>query len=187
MIFAVADTETTGLPFHRAARLDQQPRIIEIAGVITDGVDVLDKFECIVNPGVAIEQIITDITGLTNADLADKPAFKDVIPQVAEFFGKADACIFHNASFDRSMFAYDLQRIGLELDAINWPELTICTVEETMPRYGRRMKLEELYNLHCGEYVQKHRALDDVLLLHQVCIRTGVYSAYKQTEEMRAL
>ena len=182
MLFAVADTETTGLPLHRKAKLSQQPRIIEVAGIITDGINILDEFEVIVNPGVAIEQIITEITGLKNDDLEDKPSFSEVINPIGEYFKKADAVIFHNASFDRSMFVYDLEHIGKTLTDIMWPQLTICTVEESMHRYGRRMKLIELYELLVGPYTQKHRALDDVKLLHEVCKTMGVYKAYQAME-----
>lgn len=182
MIFAVSDTETSGLPFHRAARLNQQPRIIEVGGIITDGIDVLEEFSVVVNPGIQIEQIITDITGFTNDDLADKPPFEKVVGQVAAFYAKADAVVFHNASFDRSMFDYALQRIDKTLADINWPGLTICTVEETMPRHGRRMKLQELYKLYVGELVQDHRALSDVYMLHAVCKALGIYDAYRAME-----
>jgi len=182
MLFAVSDTETTGLPFHRAARLNQQPRIIEVGGILTDGINVIEEFSVVVNPEMEIEQIITDITGFTNDDLRDKPTFDKVIDQVAAFYAKADAVIFHNASFDRSMFEYALKRIDLGLVAINWPQLTICTVEETFPKHGRRMKLEELYNMYVGEIVQDHRALSDVYMLHAVCQKLGVYEAYTAME-----
>jgi DNA polymerase III epsilon subunit-like protein len=182
MLFAVSDTETSGLPFHRAARLNQQPRIIEVGGIITDGIEVIEEFSVVVNPGIQIEQIITDITGFTNADLADKPPFEDVVDQVAAFYAKADAVIFHNASFDRSMFEYALKRIDKALPDIRWPHLTICTVEETFPRHGRRMKLEELYNMYVGEIVQDHRALSDVYMLHEVCKKLGIYEAYAGLE-----
>ncbi|UVN13624.1 hypothetical protein FBPa24_0025 [Pseudomonas phage vB_PaeM_FBPa24] len=52
MIFAVWDTETTGLPFHQRVSLRKQPRIIEFAGVITDGEKILDEVEFICNPGL---------------------------------------------------------------------------------------------------------------------------------------
>ncbi len=176
--FAVFDTETTGLTVHPLARLDQQPRIIEFAGIITDGVEILAELEFICNPGIAIEAIITEITGLTNKDLDDKPPFSNFVDDVGKFFAAADVAVAHNLSFDKALLEYDMIRAGLPFDKLGFPAIHCCTVEQTMPMYGRRMRLNELYELHVGEYVQKHRAMDDIKLLHAVCQKTGVYDAF---------
>lgn len=179
MIFGVFDFETTGLTVHPLAELDLQPRPIEFAALLTDGENIIDTFEFIINPGMAIEEIITKITGLTNEDLENQPVFSEFIPKLKDIFGRADACIAHNLSFDKSITNYALQREGLTLDDVNFPELQICTVEQTYHHFGRRMRLEELYNLLCGKYEQKHRALDDVLLLHEICKTIGVYNMWE--------
>lgn len=178
-IFAVYDTETTGLTVHHQGELDKQPRIIEFAGIITDGVSILDEIEFICDPGIAIDEIITKITGLTNADLKGKPKFETFLPRLGDYFGQANIAIAHNLSFDQDLLTYDLVRIEKELADINFPKFKCCTVEQTLPLFGRRMKLEQLYNMHVGHYEQKHRAMDDILLLHDVCKRMGVYNAYK--------
>lgn len=183
MIFAVFDSETTGLPFHREARLDQQPRIIEFGGVLTDGKHILDEQSFICNPGIEIEDVITKITGLTNADLKDHPPFAEFVPQLRDYFVQADVIISHNLSFDKAMVTYDLRRLDMELYDAYWiNQLEVCTVEQSQHRYGRPMRLTELYNMLCGEYVQKHRALDDVRLLHEVCDKLGVYTALTSLE-----
>lgn len=190
MIFAVFDTETTGLPFHMDAPLNIQPRIIEFAGIITDGQEILHTCEFVVNPGIAIEAIITQITGFTNDDLKDKPDLSAHVVDLCNFFGWSAlnqpngerGIIAHNLSFDRKMLQFDLARRDMTLDDIAYRGVQICTVEQTTPFYGRNMKLQELYNMHCGEYVQKHRALDDVMLLHEVCQKFGIYSAFTNKE-----
>lgn len=179
MLFGVFDWETTGLTVHPLAALEMQPRPIEFAGLITDGKEVIRTFEFLTNPGIALEEIITKITGLTNEDLEDQPLFVDHIPTLKEFFGQCDACIAHNLSFDKNITKYALQREGLTLADVSFPKIEICTVEQTMPMFGRRMKLEELYNLYFGDYEQKHRALDDVMLLHKVCQHIGIYDIWE--------
>lgn len=183
MKFAILDTETTGLPYHRLAPLKQQPRIIEFAAILTDGITIFDQIEFKCNPGMEIEAIITKITGLTNADLREMPDFSRYIPDLKEFLSQADAAVAHNMSFDKSMVAYDLARRGLELDDVDWPPLSLCTVEETMPLHGKRMKLEQLYELHFGAKTQKHRALDDVIDLHKVCQKIGLYEAFREGQK----
>lgn len=180
MLFALFDNETTGLPFHFLSDLSQQPRIIEFGGIITDGINIIDRLEFICNPGIAIDAIITKITGLTNEDLDGKPDFGAFIPQLNAFFAQADAAVAHNLSFDEGRLSDDLQRRSKAISDISYPKLGLCTVEQTTPIFGRPMKLIELYRHYVGEYEQKHRALDDVLRLHAVCQKIGLYDAFKQ-------
>lgn len=189
MLFSVFDTETTGLPLHRDAPLRKQPRIIEFAGLITDGKEILDTLEFICNPGIAIEPIITEITGLTNKDLEDKPPFSKFVGDVRDYFKKSTGRIAHNLSFDKGMLVFDLRRIDMTLDEISWnadergePAVEICTVEETFHQLGKRQRLQDLYQRHFGPYVQKHRALDDVILLHKIAQAEGVYEALTSQE-----
>lgn len=177
--FAVFDNETTGLTLHPLVEIEKQPRIIEFAAIITDGVEILDTLEFMCDPGIAIDDDITRITGITNRQLVGKPKFEEYVAQLAEFFGKADAAVAHNLSFDRALLHYDLTRAGLTLQDINFPEVKLCTVEQTMPLFGRRMRLQELYQHVTRElYIQKHQAMDDVLLLNRVCQKLGVYDAF---------
>lgn len=178
-LFLPFDFETTGLTVHPLAELEKQPRPIEFAAVLTDGKKILDQFEFIINPDMAIEEVITKITGLTNMDLDANPMFSHFVPELTSIFSQADVTIAHNHSFDRAILKYALQREGLELADVNFPSINICTVEQTIHRFGRRVKLEELYNWHCGKYEQKHRALDDVLLLHEICGHLGIYDMWE--------
>ena len=182
MLFAVLDFETTGLPFHPKAPLRKQPKAIEFAALLTDGKEVLDTLEFICNPGVDVEPIITKITGLTNAALRTHKPFHTFIPQIADFLGRADAVIAHNLPFDRFIMESDLRRNEKVLADVNWPRIQICTIEQTVHEYGYQRRLQHLYEENIGPYVQKHRALDDVRLLHEVCKIKGVYSAYTSME-----
>lgn len=185
MLFAVFDTETTGLPLHRDADIREQPKIIEFGGIITDGDDILFEDQFICNPGQDIEPVIIGITGLTNDDLRDQPPFAHFVERVKNYFAKCDAVIAHNLSFDKAMVRWDLQRIGRQLSDVCWFDDTIeiCTVEQTFHQYGRRMKLRELYNLLVGPYTQSHRSLSDVMALHEVCQKVGVYEAFQDQYE----
>lgn len=177
-IFAVFDWETTGLTVHPDSDLDKQPRPIEFAGIITDGKTIIDQLEFICDPEIAIDEVITRITGLTNADLKGKPLFKDFVPQLAEYFGQAQIAIAHNLSFDKNITKYAMERHDWDLSGVNFPTYQCCTVEQLLPLFGRRMRLEDLYNKFIGSYVQKHRALDDVMLLHELCQHFEVYDAF---------
>ncbi len=178
MIFCLKDFETTGLTRHPLADIRRQPRAIEFAAILTDGETILDQTEFICNPGVPLEPIITKITGLKDSDLIDKSPFSDYVEQIADFMAGSDAIIAHNLSFDKAIMTYELARLGHGLEMINYPAIEICTVEQTLPLYGRRMKMTELYEELAGPYVQKHRAMDDILMLHEICKTLGVYKCF---------
>lgn len=181
MKFAVLDWETTGLTMHPQAELQKQPRAIEFAGIITDGETIFDELEFICNPGQEIEPIITKITGFTNEDLYTKEYFNKYASDLTSYFAQADCAISHNLSFDRAIARIESEHMGVALSDFSWPRLEACTVEQTFHMFGRRMKLSELYEIKFGKYEQKHRAMDDLMLLHKVCQSYGVYDALKRS------
>ncbi len=186
MLFSIFDTETTGLTKHPEASIDEQPRVIEFGGIITDGKAILEEYEFKCNPGVALEAVITKITGLTDEDLKDKPPFASHIGNLRNYFLKSRGRIAHNLSFDRDLLQYECERAGRTLSDIGYyidapgGSLTVelCTVEQSFFEYGRYMKLQELIEIVKGEYVQRHRALDDVLQLFDVAKFLGVFEVF---------
>jgi DNA polymerase III epsilon subunit-like protein len=165
--YLVFDTETTGLPLPSVMPLDKQPRIIEFgAALVRDG-KVVDSVDFVINPGMPLPEVITKITGLTDADLEDAPPFGDMLPAIRELFEQADVLVAHNAEFDTTLLKFELKRLGVE--EFPWPKETLCTVQEFTHRFGRRPKLTELYEHSLGKKLeQTHRALDDVMALVEV-------------------
>lgn len=176
--FLVFDNETTGLTVHPKSSIRLQPRIIEFAAIITDGVETLDSLEFLCNPGIPLEEIITKITGLTDESLKDQPPFAVNVDAIGKLFAQADVAIAHNLSFDKSMLEYDMLRAGRSFAELNFPLIPCCTVEQSFHQFGRRVKLSDLYEMYCGPYVQKHRAMDDIRLLDELCKAMGVYRAF---------
>lgn len=178
MMFALFDFETTGLPLHRRASLTKQPKAIEFGGILTDGKTVVEEINVLINPNVPLEPIITRLTGITDEMLDGQPTWSSHIKDISEFFGKADAVMSHNLSFDKFIAECEMRRSNEHLGAINWPSLEICSVEETRHLYGFNMKLEKLYELYVGELVQTHRASDDCKMLFEVAKATGIFRAW---------
>lgn len=173
MINLIWDTETTGLAKHPLARDGVQPHIIEWAGILVDeNGDKLDEFVQMINPGIEIEAIITEITGITNDMLKDKPSFKEVCEPILTFMKRADQIIAHNLPFDWTMLTLELDRIRVPHPTFKY---TLCTVQEHVAEYGYRPKLTILYERYMGKPLnQTHRALDDVEALAEICKEAGV-------------
>lgn len=153
---AVADVETTGLdPIHdqvidiavALVRVDSLGRIVE----------VIDAVQSLRDPGRPIPEAITDITGITDADVAgvefDERPFVNLLRS-------ADLCVAHNAAFDVPFIE------GLTEDACSLP--WACSMSEfDWTRAGfDGAKLGHLL-MQMGKFADAHRASSDVTaLLH---------------------
>lgn len=179
----IFDTETTGLPLPSVIDASKQPSVIELGAIRCDEQgEVVSHFSQLVNPGFPISEEITNITGITNEDLADQPPMADVIGKFAEFAEGATDWIAHNADFDHSMILWELDRLRGTPGKHKVPDIfaeadIICTVGEYYHIYGRRLRLIELYQEMTGkEYPQTHRALDDCRALHEALIAAGWFA-----------
>jgi DNA polymerase-3 subunit epsilon len=164
------DTETTGLCKPSASGLDAQPYITEIfcLKIDDDTMEILGEFDSLIKVPVPLSKEITRITGITDADLANKPSFLKIYPELADFFTGTDNLVAHNLAFDRSMLANDLLRIDKVLN-FPWPKNHVCTVEKSLHIEQRRMNLKSLHKHLTGfEFADAHRARNDVMALHTI-------------------
>ncbi len=76
-IYAIVDIETTGSFSDRGG-------ITEIAIVITNGVEVLETYETLVNPKAHIPYFIENLTGISNQMVANAPEFNKVAEKIAQ-------------------------------------------------------------------------------------------------------
>ncbi|MCU0831524.1 MAG: DNA polymerase III subunit epsilon [Rhizobiaceae bacterium] len=102
----IFDTETTGLD-------PRVERIIEIGAVELDGRFPTGRtFHHYIRPGDRrIDPEATRIHGITDADVAGKPLFADIIDQFLDFVGDAQL-VAHNAGFDRDFINHELARLN---------------------------------------------------------------------------
>lgn len=166
----VFDTETTGLIKPEIMDLDKQPEIIELymAKFVhrADGViEQIDEFETYLKPKGEISDLITRITGITPAKVADAPTFAEVFPQLQMFHVGVHEWVAHNCAFDTAMMANEISRIGKVIH-FPFPPKKICTVQKTMHIEQRRMTLTNLHKELFGvEFAEAHRAKGDVTAL----------------------
>lgn len=170
------DWETTGLTLHPNAEARKQPRAIEFGAVLFDcAVErVVDEFECLINPEVDVEPIITKITGHTNEKLRAAPPFRDVYKDILPFYQRASGLVSHNLPFDKQILITELTLLGVA--AFPWPQHELCTVNYFTPHWGRFPKLTEVYEMTFGRpLLQTHTALDDVKAMTEVFIEHKIW------------
>ena len=125
------DTETTGLqPF-------AGDRIIEFAAVAIDidpngNVAGVSEHSWLINPGVPIPPKVTEITGISDRDVAGKPAFEEVAAEIRQLLAGA-VTVAHNYPFDLNFLTLEFGRCGL-----SWPEplAEIDTVDLSLKHYS---------------------------------------------------
>ena len=104
-LIAVIDFETTGLS---PAMGD---RATEVAIVLLEGGQIVDRFQGLMNAGVHIPAFITSLTGISNAMIAGAPPAERVMRDASRFVGHAPL-VAHNAAFDRKFWQAELAMAG---------------------------------------------------------------------------
>lgn len=163
------DCETTGLLQAETAPMGLQPFIIEICCIrMDDDCNVEKVYNQMFKPPIVFEEQnakgkgITQITGISNAMLADKKPFIAHWKEVADMFLGCKVMVAHNVSYDRGCLYYELRRIE-KLLHFPWPYEHHCTIEQSMHLDGKRQSLSRLHETLFGEKFEgAHRAEADV-------------------------
>lgn len=103
------DLETTGTNI-------THDRIIEIAVIkLTPNGEAVKKSN-LLNPTIPIPPESAAIHGITDADVSNKPTFKDVAKEYARFLEGADLAGFNILKFDIPILVEEFLRAGVEFD-----------------------------------------------------------------------
>jgi DNA polymerase III subunit epsilon len=151
------DTETTGVR-------NDKDRIIELAAF--DPVE--DRTFCkFINPGMPIPREATAIHHISDEMVADAPSFKTIAEEFVLFCPEGTVLIAHNNdAFDKLFLEQEFKRAGLPfpafrfVDSLKWSR----RYRSDLPNH----KLQTLREVYGFASNQAHRALDDVIVLHQV-------------------
>jgi len=151
------DTETTGI------RSDKD-RIIELAAF-----DPVENrtFCALINPKMPIPKEATAIHNISDEMVASAPGFKEVAQDFLAFCPAETVLIAHNNdAFDKLFLEAEFRREDIPLpsfrylDTLKWSR----KYRSDLPCHSLQ-SLREVYGFPAN---QAHRALDDVIILHQV-------------------
>jgi len=177
---AVIDFETTGLS---PAMGD---RATEVAVVLMEGDQVVDRFHSLMNAGVRIPAFIEAYTGISNAMIATAPKAESVMADASRFVGQRPMAA-HNAAFDRRFWTAELQRVDHPA-----AQPFACTMLLSRRLYPQAInyKLGSLAALHAlASSGRAHRALADAEVAAALLgrIRSDLQSQYRLAEPQHAL
>ncbi|WP_215777604.1 exonuclease domain-containing protein [Paludibacterium sp. B53371] len=147
--FAIVDLETTGGHLSR-------DRITEIGIILVDGEQV-ERFSSLVNPGQPIPAFIQNMTGISDAMVAQAPDFADLAQAVHQRLS-GRLLIAHNVRFDYGVLKNEFKRLGMRLQ-----NETLCTVKLSRKLYPGHYKhnLDAVMARHGITLPERHRALAD--------------------------
>ena len=157
----IFDLETTGLDLVK-------DRIIQISyiKVYPDGRE--ERGNELVNPEKPIEPIITQLTGISNEDVKDKPTFKQLGAVLAEKFTGCDFAGFNSNHFDIPLLAEEFLRAGIDFDFSKCKMIDAQTIFHKM----ERRNLAAAYKFYCGRKMEEdfeaHRADQDTEATYRV-------------------
>lgn len=171
MNIVLFDTETTDLISNSLWPLEKQPRVTEFYAVKVRPPEESDEdagdwervseINFLLNPGIPIPKKSQEITGITDALVADCPGMKDVWDDVVGVFADADMVVAHNLFYDMSVMNFEAKRIDPDT-AFKWPKYKVCTVEATEHLLGYRLSLTALHQHLFGcSFPEAHRAKND--------------------------
>ncbi len=161
----VLDTETTGLDTRRGHR------VIEIGCVEIENRRVTDNcYHTYINPMRPVDPGALEIHGITDAFLADKPLFEDIVDDFIAFIDGAELLI-HNAAFDVGFLDYELGRLEGDGRTVGAHATVLDTLEMARKQHpGMKNTLDALckrYEVDNSARTQ-HGALLDAKILAEV-------------------
>lgn len=153
--FVVVDLETTGWDPSSA-------RITEIGAVRVTAGWRREVFSTLVNPGCPVPGPVAELTGITDALVAEAPRIAEVLPAFFDF-ARGAVLTAHNAPFDVGFLTAACEAAGLA-----WPDFTVLdtvAIARATLRPGEvpDCKLATLTRYFATPVMPSHRALADAL------------------------
>lgn len=177
----VFDLETTGLDL-------VNDRVIQLSYIkVCPGGTELRGNE-IINPGKPIAPEITALTGISDDDVKDRPAFKELAPRLAEEFKGCDFAGFNSNHFDIPMLAEEFLRAGIDFD---FGKCRLIDAQAIFHKMERR-NLAAAYKFYTGRKMEEdfeaHRADQDTEATYRVLMgELDKYAPGVQEEPDRVL
>ena len=147
----VLDLETTGVWI-------EKDRIIEIGMVKLNPDGKQEIYESKVNPCMPIPAVVTELTGISDADVKSAPAFGSIAGKVLTFLEGADIGGFNVERFDLPLLAREFADAGIKFE---FSSRTVYDAQKIYHLHERR-DLSAAFALYCHQELKDaHSATAD--------------------------
>ena len=114
---------------------------------------------------IHIPEVTTAIHGISDADVADKPTFRELAPKVAAFIGDADLAGYNSNKFDVPMLVEEFLRAGYPFSL---KQRRLVDVQNIFHKMEQRT-LKAAYRFYCDKNLDNaHSADADTLATYEV-------------------
>ena len=157
----IFDLETTGLDLVK-------DRIIQLSyiKVMPNGEEI--RHDYTINPEKPIPAEVTELTGISDADVAGKPTFKELAKTLEEEFKGCDFAGYNSNNFDIPLLAEEFLRAGIDFDFGKCRLIDACAIFRKM----EKRNLAAAYKFYCGRKMEDdfeaHRADQDTEATYRV-------------------
>lgn len=177
----VFDLETTGLDL-------VSDRIIQISFIKIYPDWKEERENIFINPERPIPSSVVALTGISDADVADAPTFKQKAKELADKFSGCDFAGFNSNRFDIPMLAEEFLRAGVDF---GFSKCRLIDMQNIYHKMERR-NLAAAYKFYCGRKMEDdfeaHRADQDTEATWRVLQgQLDMYAPENQSEEDRVL
>lgn len=130
-----------------------------------------------INPTIPIPPEVTAIHGITNADVANEPTFKQVAKSLFDWLKDCDLAGYNSNKFDVPMLIEEFLRSDIDFSLKNRHLVDVQNIFHKMePR-----TLKAAYKFYCGkELVDAHTAEADTIATYEILM--SQIERYKETE-----
>lgn len=147
--YVICDIEATGL--------DSDRDMIEIALITFEDDKVIEVYETLINPLRSIPEYISNLTSISNRDLATAPKFYEVADAIRMRL-EGSVFVSHNTEFDLGILRKKYQEMGQEIKVKNF--CTLKVAQHEIPGLSN-YNLDALCSFFNIKIEDRHRAIGD--------------------------
>ncbi len=152
------DLETTGINI-------TTDRVVEISILKVHPNGKEERKTWLVNPGIPIPKEVTEIHGISDADVIDKPTFKELAKDIYNMIKDSDLGGFNSNRFDIPLLAEEMLRADVDFDMKNRLAVDVQTIFHKM----EQRTLSAAYKFYCDKNLDgAHSAEADTNATYEV-------------------
>jgi len=154
----IIDLETTGVSI-------ASDRIVELSAmkVVPEGAE--EWLTMRLNPGIPISPEATRVHGITDADVANEPHFKDVAKRIASFLEGCDLAGFNSMKFDIPILCEEFLRVNVDFNPARHRYVDVQVIFHKK----EQRTLSAAYKFYCDRELENaHSARADAAATYEI-------------------